>query len=114
MNQGDTKSAIATFTDESSIIDDLAPHYWHGKGAPGQWLAAAGAASSTTGMTNFVSTLGKPSRILIDGESAYAVLPLSYTYRSKGATRHGSTIMTVALQQQSGAWRIAAIAFVAK
>jgi hypothetical protein len=111
MNKGDTKSALAAFADEPSIIDDLAPHYWHGKGASEQWLAAVDADSKKTGMMDFVSTLKTPRRLLIDGDNAFAIVPMTYTYNLKGTTGHGSAIMTVALRKQAGAWRISAIAF---
>src|SRR5476651_1464312 len=37
LNKGDSKMTLATCADETSIIDDIPPHEWHGAVACAKW-----------------------------------------------------------------------------
>ena len=111
MNSGNTQYALAAFANETFIIDDMAPHFWHGKGAIEQWLTAVDADIRKSGITDSVLSLEDPTNIKISGDHAYAVIPFVYAYKIKGNPGHGAGTLTVALQKETGNWRISAIAF---
>jgi len=37
-NKGDTQKAAAACADQTSIIDEVPPHEWHGDGACSKWM----------------------------------------------------------------------------
>lgn len=110
MNKGDMKTVAAAFADEVSIVDDLAPYHWQGKGATDQWVATMGDAMQKGGTTDFVMKLGKPSYFQISGELAYAVIPSSFTYKIKGKKISGSNTMTLVMRKGTDGWRMTAFA----
>lgn len=107
-NKGDMKSATALCADQTSIIDDVAPHEWHGVGACSRWVKAYDADAKKNDITDGVVTLGTPRHVDVSADRAYAVIPVdSYTYKVKGkpATETGS-ILVVALRKGESGWRI--------
>lgn len=111
MNKGDMKSALAACADETSIIDSLAPHEWHGKGACETWANAVGAEAQKIGMTDVVFTVKKPTILDVAGDSAYAVMPAAYTYKMKGKAGHAGGVFTVALRKEASGWRLTGWAY---
>ncbi len=106
-NKGDTKSAVAACTEEMSIIDDFPPHEWHGPGALAKWMAAYEADAKKNGITDGVVTLGKPRRVDVTADRAYAVVPADYTYKLNGKpVKERDALMTVSLQKDGAGWRI--------
>jgi hypothetical protein len=104
---GDMKSALAACADQTSIIDSIPPHEWHGAGACSKWLSDFNAFSKANEITDAVATLGKPKHINITGDRAYVVAPATYTYKMKGnPTKESGSILTVALQKGPSGWRI--------
>ena len=81
---GDTKSALAACADQTSIIDDIPPHEWHGVGSCSKWIKDADAFFKKNEMTDMVSTLGKPRHIDVTGDRAYVVVPSTLSYTEKG------------------------------
>lgn len=108
LNKGDMKSISAAFSDEVSIVDDLAPYHWQGKGATSQWLATIADAMQKNGSTDFVMKLGKPSSFHSNGELAYAVIPATFSYKVKDQKSQGSNMITAVLHKEAVAWRITA------
>ena len=107
MNKGYMKSGLAACADETSIIDTLAPHEWHGKGACETWANAVGAEAQKVGMTDVVFTVKKPTILDVAGDSAYAVMPAGYTYKMKGKAGHVTGgVFTVALKKEASGWRL--------
>lgn len=106
-NKGDVKAALAACADQTSVIDDFAPHEWHGAGACGSWANDFDAYTRKSGITDSFVTLGKPRHVDITGDRAYVVVPANYTYKEKGNARKelGSTL-TAALQKGQAGWRI--------
>jgi hypothetical protein len=106
-NKGDTKSAAAACTDEMSIIDEFAPHEWHGAGALSRWMADYEADAKKNGITNSVVTLSKPRHVDVTGDRAYVVVPTDYAFKVNGkpVKEHGS-IMAISLQKVGSDWRI--------
>jgi len=111
MNRGDLKAAFAACRDEMSIIDNVAPYAWHGKGACEQWAAAQEADATRKGMTDVEFRIGEAARLDLNRDSAYAVLPASYTFKTKGAPGRVEGTLTVALQKDPTGWRLSGFAF---
>jgi ketosteroid isomerase-like protein len=106
-NKGDIKASLATCADQTSIIDDIPPHEWHGAGACAKWMDALVADSKKNEITDEVVTLHKARHVNVTGDRAYVVVPTDYVYKMKGTEvkELGSTI-TVALQKGQTGWRI--------
>jgi opacity protein-like surface antigen len=111
-NKGDMKAALAACADQASIIDDFAPHEWHGAGACSTWANDYEADAKKNGITDGVVTLGTPRHIDITSDRAYVVVPASFTYKQKGkpVKETGST-WTLVLQKGATGWRITAWAW---
>lgn len=93
---------------QSSVIDDFGQHYWPAPAGCADWSKSFAADSKAQGITDAVVTPGKPVRVKVDGDRAYAVYSASYDYKQKGKPVHEKGTWTVAFQKQSGTWRIIA------
>jgi len=51
-NNGDMKSWVATCADQTSIIDDIPPHEWHGAGGCSKWWDDFNAFTKANEITN--------------------------------------------------------------
>jgi len=106
-NKGDEKGAVAACADQTSIIDEFAPHEWHGSGACAKWMADFDADAKKNGITDGHVTLSKPWHIDVTTDRAYIVVPVNYTFKQNGkATKEIGSILTVALQKEQAGWRI--------
>src|SRR5262249_26186449 len=81
LNKGDMKSAMAACLDDMCIIDEIAPHEWHGAGACSKWLADFDADAEKNGITDTVVTLKKPRHVDVTVDRAYVVVPALYAYK---------------------------------
>ena len=106
-NKGDTKTALAACAAQTSIVDDFPPHAWQGPTACSDWANDFDADAKKQGITDPIVTLGKPWRVDVTGDRAYAVVPAKYTYKqhAKPVTESGA-VLTVALQKVAAGWRI--------
>lgn len=60
-NKGDTKSAFATYsTGDVTIIDEFAPHRWHGPHAAQEWAADYDKHAQATGVSDGTVEYGAP------------------------------------------------------
>lgn len=106
-NKGDMKAMTATCAEQMSIIDEFAPHEWHGKGAAAKWASDYEADAKKTEVTDGVVTLGKPRHVDVSGDHAYVVAAADYSYKVKGKiTKESGSIMTVAMHKSAKGWRI--------
>lgn len=113
INQDDLASATAACAPQSSVIDEFPPHAWQGNGCA-EWAQAFEADNKAQGITGGICTLGMPSRVAVEGNTAYVVAPatFAYTQHGKPVTESGSTI-TLALKRIAGSWKIVAWAWAA-
>ena len=111
MNKGDLGSAVAACGDEMSIIDNVAPYQWHGKGACEKWAGSQEADSTKKGLSDIVFKIGEATRFAIHNDSAYAVLPASYTFKEKGKPGRVEGTLTAALQKTPTGWHMTGFAF---
>lgn len=113
VNRSDFKSATAACAPQSSVIDEFPPHWWRGDGCA-QWATDFQAENKAQGITGVVVTLFVPTRVAVDGNTAYVVVPANDTYTQHGKpfAETGATF-TVALKRIAGSWKIVAWAWAA-
>ncbi len=106
-NKGDMKTAEATHVAAPSILDEPPPHLWTGAGAFMGWAGDLQKDAMAHGQSGNKVTLGKVARQQIDGDSAYVVVPATYTYKEKGVAMTESAKMAFSLTKDGDAWKIA-------
>ncbi len=111
-NKGDVKAMTACFAVPGSILDGLAPHVWHGPTACEDWYRDVLVAAEHEGATDYLVTIGTPLHANVTGDSAYAVVPASMTFKLRGKqiTQSGA-IFTTAFRKLEDGWRITAWAW---
>jgi len=110
--KGDLKSAAADCVAQLSIIDEFAPHSWQGPRALAKWFDSYAVWAKQNAVTGGVIALSQPWHVEIDGDSAYAVVPATYTYAKSGSTVvESGSVWTFALRKTSSGWRIASWAW---
>jgi ketosteroid isomerase-like protein len=107
VNRGEMPTAFAAFSASPSIVDDGAPYRWQGPDAPKAWLEAMGANAQAHGMTAINMKLSAATRVEIDGNRAYAIVPglLSYVMKD-GHSEHADGLLTFILLKSAGDWKI--------
>lgn len=106
-NKGDTKSAAAACGEQTSIIDEFAPHEWHGAGACLAWMKDYDTDAKKNVITDGVVTLGKPKHLDVDGAYAYVVIPSDYSFRKQGKpVKETGSLFTFALKKGPAGWKI--------
>ena len=104
-NKGDVKSALAACAEQTSIVDELPPHEWHGPGACATWAKDFDADAKKSGVTDGKVTLGKPRHVDIAGDRAYVVVPTTYAYKLNGKPmKETGSMLTIALQKGASGW----------
>lgn len=108
-NKGDTASAYATYAKgEISIVDEFAPHRWSGTHAAQDWAAAYDKHAQATGVSDGQVKYGTPTRVEVEGELAYVILPTEYLYKEHGKQMDEKGQVTAVLHKEDGAWKIRA------
>jgi ketosteroid isomerase-like protein len=106
-NTGDTKSAFAAYaTGEITIIDEFAPHVWMGPKAAQDWAAEYDKHALATGVTDGKVTYSAPTRVEVEGDVAYVVMPTLYVYKEHGKPMAEKGQITAVLNKQAGAWKM--------
>jgi hypothetical protein len=106
-NSGDTKSAFAAYASgDIVIVDEFAPHRWVGPHAAQEWAADYDKHAQATGVTDGMVKYGAPTRMEIEGKSAYVIVPTVYTYKEHGKPIAEEGQMTFVLKLEAGAWKI--------
>ncbi len=106
-NTGDSATVLATCGPKMLIIDDFPPHAWQGATACADWGSAFDVDAKNRGITDPFVTIGKPWRVDVTGDRAYAVIPATYTYKERGKpVNETGAVLTVALQKMGNVWRM--------
>jgi len=106
-NKGDAKAVSEACADQTSIIDEFAPHAWSGAGACAKWFDDFGAFMKKEQMSDAKLSLGKPRHVDVTGDAAYVVVPTTFTYKAKGKPeKEANAMWTLVLQKTGGNWRI--------
>jgi hypothetical protein len=107
-NAGDVDAARATHVAEPTIVDEVPPYLWQGKGAFDNWLASLASHDTAEGVTDQSMQLGDAIREETSGGDAYLVVRSIYSFKQKGIEMAAQGHMTFALRNAGGGWRITA------
>ena len=105
-NKGDMKSMAAACAEQAAIIDDFAPHEWHGPGTCARWSRDFQAYAQAGEITEPAVIIGKPWHIDVTADRAYVVAPTTFAFKRKGQPVTDKGIITMALQKNANVWRI--------
>lgn len=105
------QTALAMCDSEVSILDEFSPHEWHGPTACADWFKAERAYNAQSGITDDDAPLGTPQTIDVNGDRAYFVAPMMYTYKKHGKPFKETGTFTVSLHRTSEGWRITGWAY---
>lgn len=107
LNKGDMATARATHLSDAVIVDEMSPYIWSGKDSFDAWIADVVKDATAKGLTGQTVELGKPTRTLVTGDSAYVIVPSTYRFKQKGVAMVAATKMTFALRSTATGWKIA-------
>ncbi len=105
-NKRDAKSALATCADQTSILDDVPPHEWHGVGACSRWMNDDSAFMKENAITDAAVTFGPARHIDVTADRAYVVAPAQFTYLRKGKPVKETATVTMTLKNSETGWHI--------
>jgi ketosteroid isomerase-like protein len=107
-NKGDVAGAEATHAAGADlvILDEVPPFLWRGPQAFKTWAGSLDAYAKQHGHTDQQVTLSKPTRVEMDGDNAYVVVPAAFTYKEKGVDMRSSSQMTLVLKKGASGWLI--------
>jgi ketosteroid isomerase-like protein len=110
-NNDDVERMQAACTDETTIVDDVAPHLWSGLGATTTWYRGMAGMAGGYGMSDWSVTLDATPEVTVTGHQAYVVHPSHVRWTQDGRPIERPGFMTMALGEHADGWRIAALAW---
>jgi endonuclease YncB( thermonuclease family) len=110
-NRDDIATAQAANDPDVGIVDEIPPHEWHGPGSFQAWVGDLGKDAKAKGQTDQKVTIGQTVRQVVDGDTAYIVVRVSYTYREHGKAIVEPAQIAAALRNGTGGWKIASWAW---
>jgi ketosteroid isomerase-like protein len=106
-NRGDPKSALAAYDEgDITIIDEIPPFRWRGRGAPMAWAADYQAHARARGIAGGTVTYDEPTRIETLGQRAYVVVPTVSLYARQGQPIREEAQVTFVLRHSARGWKI--------
>jgi len=106
-NTGDVKSAYAAYAPGTiTIIDEFAPHRWVGPNAAHEWAADYDKHATATGVTDGVVKYDAPTRSVVDGDTAYVIVPALYAYKEHGKPTAEEGQFAFVLVAKAAGWKI--------
>jgi ketosteroid isomerase-like protein len=111
VNRGDQARAIAHLSNDVTIVEDLAPFRWHGPNAGPEWLLAMWQNAQRNGVSAVSMEVAPPTRIEVDDDTAYAIVPGVLTYVTQESRLRSDGILTFSLRANEGQWLINAFAW---
>jgi len=105
------QTALAMCDSEVSILDEFSPHEWHGPTACADWWKAEQVYNEQSGITDEDAPLGAPQTVDVNGDRAYFVAPMIYTYKKHGKPVKETGAFAVSLHRTSAGWKITGWAY---
>jgi ketosteroid isomerase-like protein len=105
-NRGDMAAVQATLAPEVSIVDNFAPHEWHGPNALQSWGSDFDKMSKAKGLTDGKIVNLSVIRTDVDGDTAYVVIKADFNYRLHGRRTSEPGKEAVSLRKGEGGWKI--------
>ena len=109
VNSGNAAAALARFTDDVCIVEDLSPFRMTGPDAGQRWLAVMGGNAQKLGVNAVVLHASKPRRIEADDQYGYCILPGELTLDGPNAKLHAHGELTMAARRENNAWKFCAM-----
>jgi SnoaL-like domain len=107
-NKANLKEMTSTCEPSASLIDDFAPHLWTGANACANWFKDFTAWAKANRYTHNTVILSKPWQLMVDGNYAYVVVPVKYTWLQVGKPGQLSgSVYTLVLDRAKTGWLIA-------
>jgi hypothetical protein len=110
-NKADNAAFMAKTTAQASVIDEFAPFRWD---SFADWGAAYTAYNTQNGVAHPKTVLGRFVHVNVEGDHAYAVATVIYTYTEGSKPRKENGLETYALEKQADGWKIASFAWISK
>ena len=105
--KGDVTAVISACSSHTIIIDSGAPPYtWQGPNACADYMNAFAINNKATGVTDDVTSIGKPKTVYITGNYAYAMYPATYTDKENGKPTKQAATWTFTLERSPKGWMI--------
>lgn len=111
VNRAEFSTAVAAFSQDAAIVEDIAPYIWRGPGAPSDWLAAMGANAASMNIQSVLMTLAEPNRVEVHAEAAYALFPGELRMVAAGADLVADGSLTLTLRRSGDRWLIDSLAW---
>ncbi len=107
-NTNDTKLLASLYAAGNiTIVDEVPPYVWTGTNANESWLADLEKHDKAAGVTGETATARPATRADIVGDTAYVVVPTTYSYKEKNTPMVQEAHMVFVLHKEGGAWKIA-------
>ena len=106
-NGGDVAAFLQAHRDDAVIIDEFAPYVWAGAGTAQRWVADYSRDAEARGISGGRVDYGAAVQAVSDGNSAYIVLPTTYSFTQNGRRMASPGHMTFVMSRDGGDWKIA-------
>ena len=82
------------------------PFLWRGAEALKTWAADLERDAKKHGITDQKVSIGSATRVEMDGDNAYVIVPAVYTFKQTGVAMRESAQMTFSLKKGAAGWLI--------
>ena len=106
VNTGKIEAALARFSVDAAIMEDIPPFKWQGPDAGSQWLSAMAANADRLGVTSVLMELGDAHRIEVEGPWAYAIFAGTVQLEQPNRTLREPGLLTFTFDGGTGHWLI--------
>ncbi len=108
---GDAGAFARAFAPGATILDEISPFVFAGDNGAGAWFARLTRVNSDNAITQERTVAAAPRSSSVEGDAAYAVVPvrIEYDQRGRAVTENGA--WTFALRNAGGRWKIVSAAF---
>ncbi len=109
--KGDGAAFARAFAPRATILDEISPFVFAGDDAAGVWFARLARVNADNAITGERAIPAAPRAGSVEGDAAYAVVPVRIAYRQRGRTIVENGAWTFGLRNARGAWKIVSAAF---
>jgi hypothetical protein len=103
-NKGEAKTAVAFCKVQSPVVDEFPPYAWP---SCAEWASAFAAFAKKNGMTDGMVKMSDPRDAEVNGNRAYVVVPVTFSYLKGGKqVKEPDATFTAALEKIGKTWLI--------
>ncbi len=113
IDAGDAAAFARAFSPDATIVDEISPFAFAGPDAARTWFARLLAVNRANEIADEHGTFAAPHSGSIEGDAAYAVVPVRISYRQRGRAFVENGAWTFVLRNARGTWKITHAAFAA-